>query len=203
MKFLNQEKGFTLIELMVSVAVFSVVMLVAISTLLSIVDANKKAQALKSVMNNLNFALESMSREIRVGTNYHCEESPAGPYDPLDLAIPQDCGVGGGQLLALESSDGDFTDNDDQLVYRLNSSVSGGSIERSLDAGATWTAITAPEVNISEFTFYVTGTETYFPALSNTQQPRVTMSIQGVAGAGNASTTFTVQATVSQRLLDF
>jgi len=64
--------GFTLIEMIVAVGLFSIVMLVSISALLSLVDANRKAQALQSVMNNLNIAVDGMVREIREGSNYRC-----------------------------------------------------------------------------------------------------------------------------------
>lgn len=68
----NYNKGFTLLEMIVSIAIFTVVALVAVGALLKVVDANKKAQSLKTSINNLNFALDSISREMRVGSNYSC-----------------------------------------------------------------------------------------------------------------------------------
>ncbi|MEK7093249.1 MAG: type II secretion system protein, partial [Patescibacteria group bacterium] len=65
-------RGFTLIEMIVSVGLFAVVMIICVAALLSLVDANKKAQAIQSVMNNLNVAVDGMVRSIRMGTNYHC-----------------------------------------------------------------------------------------------------------------------------------
>ena len=60
-------KGFTLIEMMVSVALFAIVVMISMTAVLSVVDSTKKAQSLKSVMNNLNFALETMTRSIKTG----------------------------------------------------------------------------------------------------------------------------------------
>ena len=51
--------GFTLIEMIVAIALFAVVMLVSVSTLLSLVAASRKVQALELVMNNLNITLDS------------------------------------------------------------------------------------------------------------------------------------------------
>ena len=65
-------RGFTLVEMIVSVALFGIVMLVAVGALLSVVAANRQSQAIKTVINNLNFALESMSRNILTGSNYRC-----------------------------------------------------------------------------------------------------------------------------------
>ncbi|MFA6459219.1 MAG: type II secretion system protein [Candidatus Paceibacterota bacterium] len=64
--------GFTLVEMIVSLGIFSVVAVVALGALVRIITANQKAQSLQSAMTNLNFALEAMSREIRVGSEYNC-----------------------------------------------------------------------------------------------------------------------------------
>lgn len=70
MKYHSTQKGFTLVEMIVSLAIFAIVAVVAVGALLKVTDANKKSQTLKTAINNLNFALESMSREMRVGANY-------------------------------------------------------------------------------------------------------------------------------------
>ncbi|MBI3573842.1 type II secretion system protein [Candidatus Kaiserbacteria bacterium] len=100
------KRGFTLIEMMVAMSIFAIVMLVGVGALLSLVQANTRAQAINSVINNLNAAIENMSRTIRVGTVYHCETSPTPP-SAATLATPQDCAAGGGVLFAFESSSGD------------------------------------------------------------------------------------------------
>ncbi len=74
----TQKNGFTLIEIIVSMAIFSVVAVVALSALVKIVSANKKAQTLLDSVTNLNFALDSMTREMRVGSTYYCSDSYVG-----------------------------------------------------------------------------------------------------------------------------
>ncbi|TAJ15444.1 prepilin-type N-terminal cleavage/methylation domain-containing protein [Patescibacteria group bacterium] len=194
----HYERGFTLIEMMVSVSIFAMVMMVGVGALLSLVATNHRAQAINSVMNNLNAALENMSRSIRVGTLYNCVTSAAVPPPPpvaSEISNPRDCASGGGRLLAFESSQGDPNDSSDQVVYRLN----GKQIERSLKSGAngTWVAITAPEVSIDTFDFYVIGS-----TQGDSLQPRVLMRIKGSAKVPGGTTTFTVQASVVQRVLD-
>ncbi len=71
----NSIKGFTLIEVMVSVTLFAMVMTLSLGAILSIIDGNKKAQAINSVANNLNFAVDSMVRDIKTGYSYSCNES--------------------------------------------------------------------------------------------------------------------------------
>src|SRR3989344_5257439 len=64
------QRGFTLVEMIVAIALFSVVMIVCVGALLALVNANRKAQALQSVMNNLNIALDGMVRSVRMGNSY-------------------------------------------------------------------------------------------------------------------------------------
>src|ERR1039458_2601710 len=54
--------GFTLVEMMVSIAIFMVVAVVAVAALLKIVDANRKSQTLQDAVNNINFAMDSITR---------------------------------------------------------------------------------------------------------------------------------------------
>ena len=72
----NNNKGFTLIEMIVSIAIFMIVALVAVGAFLKIIDLNNKSHTLKDSINNINFALDLMSRELRVGSNYYCPTSP-------------------------------------------------------------------------------------------------------------------------------
>ena len=190
-------KGFTLIEMMVSVTLFAVVMLVAVGALLALTNANRKAQALQSVMNNLSISLDGMVRAIRMGSTYHCGAS--GSYTNV-----QDCPAGD-TLLAIEPYGGDQSDPSDQVVY----SFVGGRILRSITGGSSPSPLTAPEITINNVTFYVVGTEParQNPADRNFVEPKVVISLKGTAGTiGNARTStrteFHVQATAVQRHLD-
>lgn len=83
----KSEAGFTLIEMIVSVGLFSIVMVIMLGAVLTIVDVNRKSQTLTTVMNNLNFALESMTRTIKTG---HFENPYGDPYNKSIKIIDQD-----------------------------------------------------------------------------------------------------------------
>lgn len=198
--------AFTLIEMMVAVSIFAIVMMIGVGALLTMVEVNKRAQGINSVMNNLNAAIEQMSRSIRVGSTYYCGDTSVEP-SPSTLALPRDCDLNGGLLIAFEPTGGDPEDVNDQTVYRLN----GTQLERSLCSGANqtcangtkngaWVSLTAPEVIITSFKFYVKGST---PLLNgDTEQPRVVMIVKGTANVQGGPTSFTVQSSVTQRLLD-
>ena len=192
----KSNRAFTLIELMVAVSIFAIVMLIGVGALLSLVETNRRAQAINAVMNNLNAAVESMSRSMRVGTTYYCSDSSIPPA-PTALDDAQDCPDPdeGGILLAFEPAEGDASESNDQVVYRLN----GTQLERSLFSGAsnTWVALTAPEVSIDTFNFYVIGAPR-----GDGIQPRILMRIKGSATVPGGTTQFTIQSSIVQRLLD-
>lgn len=171
---------------MVAVSIFAIVMTVAAGALLSMIEANRKAQALKTVMDNLNLAIENMSRNIRVGENYRCGSLSANPPD---------CPNGGASLY-FESANGNRNDSLDDWAYRYNATTK--QLERSLDSGGTWAAITAPEVQIEDLDFYLTGAS----GVGSTQ-PRVLLTLRGFAGASaRVRTSFILQTSISQRLLN-
>jgi len=170
--------GFTLVELIVSLGLFIVVITISTGALLSLSDTSRKVQSTRIAIDNLNLALESMSKEIRMGTRYHCD------FTELPIDIPRNCSSGESSIVFL-SQDGNT------IVYRL--SGSGTVIERSLDAGLTFSDITAPEINIDYLSFYVFGTEATGPF-----QPRVIITLGGTAGV-KAVSEFKIQTSVTRR----
>ena len=189
----KSDKGFTLVEMLVATALFVIVMLVSVNTLLALVQANRKAQSLQSVIENLNVSLDSMEREIRMGTNFHCGISP--PYNSTN-----DC-PNGDTVFAFEPYGNLPTDI--PYVYRLN----GTQIEKSENGGIVFSPITAPEISIDRMRFYVVGSTPGcrpYPCTGNTDQPRVVVVIKGTAPirGGSAVTPFHIQITAVQRVLD-
>lgn len=183
----KKTSGFTLIEVLVSISIFSIVMLIATGAVFTIVESNKKTHSLKSVMTNLNFALESMARDMRVGFNYRC--NGAG-----------DCITGGTTFIykANRDVDGDgfynSADSNDQIEY----TVSGERLtKRIYSNGQAAVPVTASEIHILSMNFYLVGTSS-----SDGKQPKVLITIQGYAGSGKTRSDFNIQTTISQRSID-
>ncbi|MDO8590023.1 MAG: type II secretion system protein [bacterium] len=171
------KKGFTLIELMVAISIFIIVMTISMGSIVGVFDANRKSRSLKTVLNNLNLAMESMSKEMRFGTNYHCG---AG-----NVTVPQNCNTGG-TLMSFLSSD------NAQITYRLN----GETMQKRIGSGG-YIAVTAPEIIIDDLIFYTLGAAT-----GDTLQPKVIVRIKSHVGAGKSRSDFTLETLVSQRTFD-
>lgn len=54
-----------MIEMLVSVAIFAIVITMIMGTIVTITDASRKARTMTEVMNNLNFSFESMTRTLK------------------------------------------------------------------------------------------------------------------------------------------
>jgi hypothetical protein len=157
-------------------------MLVATGSVFTIVAANKKTHSLKSVMTNLNFALENMAREMRVGTGYNCGSSGG------------DCQSGDVLFRFTSNRDLDSSGTNDALEYSYSS---GRLYQRRYATGYSNVAITAAEINITSMKFYLIGSST-----SDGKQPRVLITIVGTVGTSDTKSTFRIQTTVSQRSID-
>lgn len=184
-----------MVEMIVATALFSIVMLVSVGALLSLVGASRKVQSLQSVMDNLNISLDGMERAIRMGSNFHC----GGGNDQLT----QDCSstsdaASNHYVFAFEPygntpADQPWVYSYDPVTKRLYKSENGSAP----------IAITAPEVSIDNLQFYVVGSDrgcTVTPC--DVVQPKVVILIEGTAGSDKAKTSFHVQVTAVQRLLD-
>lgn len=180
---------------MVAVFVFSVVMVLATGAIFSIVSANKTSQAIKSVMDNLNSALDSMSREIRYGTVYSCDSSP-------DFITPSSCpDSGDNTVFSFVARPTSIDPSGAEVIYMFKSdaSLATGAIYKCYDDTSpdNCLRITAPEVYITNLHFYVKGA-----GRNEDTQPQLLITISGYAKAGTAMSPFNIETLVSQRTLD-
>jgi prepilin-type N-terminal cleavage/methylation domain-containing protein len=68
-------RGYSLVELIVAVGLFSMVMTIATGAYLIMISANRQAQSISTGINNLSYALEDMTRGIRTGSGYACSNN--------------------------------------------------------------------------------------------------------------------------------
>ncbi|MBI3495157.1 type II secretion system protein [Candidatus Berkelbacteria bacterium] len=213
-------KGFTLVEMMVSVGIFTIILFLSTSALLSIVSTDRKSRAVRIAMDNLNLALEDMTRKIKTGSMYYC-----GIADTGGVA---DC--------AATSYAFSFTAQDgvSRISYQRAVGDSFGSVVLGTDCGpsfaagqgcimrsdgATFMLATSPEVDIKGLRFLVTGSALCGTSIPCVSAPPTTDAIQpvvvvlingafmtglGLGGLGQSAgkSEFRIQSTVTQRAYD-
>ncbi|MDR3547762.1 MAG: type II secretion system protein [Candidatus Pacebacteria bacterium] len=175
----TKQRGFTLIEMIVSVAIFAIVMTAVAAAYLNLINIDRQTRGTNDVVNNLSFALDSMSRAIRTGTNYQC-------------------GGSGGSNCPSGSSEFTFINSSGQTVTYLLSNGEVGECIGTLCTPSSATYFTDPRIKISSLTFYVTGVGT-----GDVLQPRVTFVIHGTLTTSTSNAVaFTIQTTATERGID-
>lgn len=85
----KEKNGFTLIEIMVAVSIFVIVAFIVTSTLLAILDASRRANKIRLIVDNMNFALDSMTVKMKFGSTY--DTSTSGQIEFTDREGNQIC----------------------------------------------------------------------------------------------------------------
>jgi prepilin-type N-terminal cleavage/methylation domain-containing protein len=166
-----KQKGFTLIEMLISTSIFIVVMLIAVGSLMSVIDANRKSRTLQLAFDNVHASIEYVSRQIRDGKDYACNASGT---------------------LSCETSNTFYykSASGKDVSYQLV----GGAITRTIDGEGT-VPITSSAVRIERLNFQLIG------EVDDDEQPKVIITVKGkVAEGTDFATDFNVQTTISKRL---
>ena len=202
----NTQGGFSLVEVLVSLSIFTIVVGMAVSTTIVLVDANAKAQNVQQASTNLAFALDSMSREIRTGLLYF-GTTGGNPSRNATNGATQDCNSVDCRAISFIEAGDSLTGScraggRGRIGYRyqqvLNGSeVEDGYLERRLCAGS-WERITAPELIIDSFHFKVSNTDR-----TDARAPVVIMYAEAhVAGTGLTESEIIMQSSVTQQAID-
>ncbi|MEO8638163.1 MAG: type II secretion system protein [Candidatus Taylorbacteria bacterium] len=201
---LTPSRGFTLIEMIVSVTLFIVVMVIAATAILSITSANRKSQSTKVAVDNLSFALENMTRHIRVGTSYSCDGTP-GNHTNATYA-----GVTGCSEFSFMYKNPALPGSDAyKISYKFDVNKKDIQVMDGKYNNIEWDSLTGSDLVIDTTLskFYVEGAKPFALSTppSDTLQPHVIILIKGTAGGTNPKerTDFNLQASVTQSTPDF
>lgn len=178
--------GFTLIELMVATSLFIIIMLSAMSALFMLLDESKNSRALRFAMDNVNFAMDSITRSIRMGTDYYCGSS--GENVSLEGTEINDCPDGGPLIV--------FTPQDTSSSQRVGYQLSEGVVKRYDNNNLDGVPVVSPDVNVDVLEFFVNGANDTLPT---DKQPSVYVIMKGTVKVKGVPTSFAIQTMASQR----
>jgi len=184
MMYTTQSRGYTLLELIVSLGIFSMVMLVVMGAYVSLISLDRQARANNQLAASLSFAVESMARSMRTGTSYDCGGG----------GMPYNCNQGRDSI--------SFIDSQNQIItYALKDNGSIGQCTGALCTDATLVPLTDPRIEITSMTFYVRGVGTN--GADDLIQPNVTFTIAGsMTTDGGETASFSIQTSATQRLIE-
>ena len=191
--------GFSLIELLIAVSIFSIISVIAMGALYSVQNVNTRTQQTQMILDGMNLSMEEMVRDIRYGDIFNCGTDSSN----LSLVtIRNDCNVSVtlGNVLVFKPS-GSASDND-RIAYYLSND---GHIMRWSSSTATNSQVTAGDVNIKTLHFFVEDTGSVQDSTPDYEQPLITIIVSGVTVPPKSSVLpvkFNLQTSVSARRLD-
>jgi Tfp pilus assembly protein PilW len=160
------------VELIVAVGLFALVMVLASGAYLVMLGMNRQTQAVATGINNLSFALETMTRTIRTGTDYGCP------------TYGTNCSAGG-TVFSVKNTSGAT------IEYRLlNGTITQNGV-----------ALTdpPPAITVSSLMFYATGTA---KGDGQQPHVTIIVSGTVSTGAGKPLETFSVETGATMRGTD-
>ncbi len=210
----TKSRGYTIIETMIAVSLFLIIVVAGVGALLNANLVHNKSANLRSIMDNLTFIMEDMSRHIRTGYNYRCysgdnswSESEA---QSTMLNTPRYCARGG--AIVFEEAYGlpeklDKPNVEDQWVYKIEAPGIDQpfNIWKSNDGGKNFTKLNDESIVIDPDSYFaVLGPEHPEGSLTSgdLQQPLVTIVLKGEIHYKDVVTPFSLQTSVTQRLID-
>lgn len=187
---LMTNRGYTLIELMVAVGLFALIMTLASGAYLVMIGINRQTQNITAGINDLSFALETMTRNIRLGYGYNCKGSGDCPNGESSLTFNNEYGK--------------------LVTYSLVESIQLGGLDtiQQLVVNPDSSFVTSPltdssAVNVTSLTFYVSGTGKTTDATPDYNQPHVTITVSGTIDTGRGNTeNFTIETGATMRGAD-
>lgn len=192
----TKEQGFTIIEVMISIALFTVIVLVGMTALINAANLHNKTAKVRSILDNMSFVMEDMSRNLRTGDTYVCTDDLAGTgvlspdcEDGQQIVFNNNtAGQAGEQWLYAFTQDGNI----------VKATAPDGSPAPILTDGI---ALNPPEVQLDNSSgFTVTGANTTNPPPDNTQ-PYVIIRLSGTITYKTDTIPFILETSVSQRLI--
>lgn len=217
---MKKNQGFTLIEMIVSLGIFSVVVTMTVGALLVLISGNQQLQGEQNAMTNLAFAVDSMTREIRTGSNYVCvgqanynaggalaifkDSGNANTEHEALLDLTRSCADGRGngdrlQGVSFYEGGNSITGTNNRILYFYDADPDVQTIKRKV-GNNTPQPIVSSGVRITDAEFVVTGTNR-LGGVNDTEQPTVTVYIEAQQ-VNQPDKTYYLQTTVTQRILD-
>lgn len=201
----DTNKGFTIIEVMIAMAIFTVLVTVGIGAVLEATSKHNRTKNIRSIMDNLSYVMEDMSRNIRLGTDIRCVTSTNESltvYGQTVAIDPADC------FTSPHTSSNKILFrgvNGTNIAYAITppAPLSGtnppNEIAKSTDGGLTFVYTTPPEVTID---FDKSGFTVLGALASDSIQPSVVIRLSGTVRYKGVDSDFSLQTTVVPRALD-
>ena len=184
------QKGFSLIEIMVSISIFAIIMVSGVGALLTITRSYQASRETSTLSNSIHFAFDSLVRDIRIGDSFY-----AGSHDASSFPDEYRSNDGTSTVLNLMGTEQrghlryTFSTEDTESILKRYQAVDG-------EDPTNYSMLTGfGNLDVTNTLFRVVGSDP-----SDGVQPSVFIYLRGVNE--NDGSDFIIQTFVSQRKFD-
>jgi|GEM_PF-2772795 len=177
-----QDKGFTLLEILVALGIFSTVISAAVGIFVSSSGSQRKTLEFYDVQREGNYLMETVSRELRMATAICAVNTDPG------CALPR---------LEMENKETDvleFKNYEGEWIIYCRSLLNGACNSSGEYFSRNGEVINSSDIKIEDLTFYTSETFTNI-------QPVVTI-VMKVKSTGKYGTELTLQNSIAMRLYE-
>ncbi|MDQ5957250.1 MAG: hypothetical protein QG614_225 [Patescibacteria group bacterium] len=161
-KYFKVAKGFTLVELLISITVFTFVGIVAIASLVATQQLNSSLKATRNLYDNMYFTMDEITRSLKEGRQFQYEspDKTSISFIPYNEAISSNL----------------------RIKYLLQNDTVYKSQEISTGNYSNNQALTNDKIKINKLQFELLGNDKIFDTndnINNLQQPSVKIMMAG------------------------
>ena len=187
--------------MLVSLSLFTIVITITMGAFLSLIGNSGQLQNEQSIMTSLTFALDSMTREIRTGTEYVCTAT-ASTTSYLATDIANCSPTAGSTGISFREAGGSVSGASGNRIAYFYDATNDTIMRRVGNAAAQ--NIISSGITVTNARFFVRGVTKLgsIPATAETVQPAVTVIIEASETGSATDKPFVIQTTITQRSLD-
>lgn len=210
----NKNKyGFTLIEILVALAIFTFVIVIGLSTLVVSNSSAKRSTAIRTAIDNVQYSMEVFTRTARLGYAYTCFDSNSTSVS-MSTSDGFNCPTPPGGGVAFYVLDPTTTPSQtDRYAFYLENSTGNGRIIRCIEKdvfpgglvpptlpdmllypSGNCAPLTSDQINVSLFEIDVNGA-----SITDNYQPSIKVKFGGEVNTNEGSTDIYLQTFISQR----
>lgn len=202
----HNPQGLSLVEILVVLGLFSGIATLSLATLFNTQAINTRLLQSQAILDNVNLSLQTITREIRYGTDFYCAQTLPEIVPTLRKGCPNGSG-GGGAVIVFRPAESE--DERDRVTYFVSNGILYKR-ETFFGQATTTYQMTSQDIYITRLKVFIQGANSSSPlpnegGVMDDAQPLISLFISGRARSSNSTETpvpFYIQTQVSTRALD-